>query len=245
MASQSLSILTISTSSSSSHSNIKSGKSFLSSSSVAFPLNSKPDWLVNSMLGNQFSFKLTNSRLSFHKNHCLALRKISSNLNTTDKALKWSARAIKSYQFAILEARKLRYSKTGTESLLMGILVEGTSLASRFLRANGVTLFKVQDETIKLLGRGDVHFYPPQYLPLTEPAKRALDYAVDEKLKSGTSGEITTTHLLLGVWSEKEFAGHKIMETLGVNDEKIAELAKSKDEDYVLSHIEGNKMLKM
>lgn len=37
----------------------------------------------------------------------------------------WSARAIKSFAMAELEARKLKYPNTGTEALLMGILVEG------------------------------------------------------------------------------------------------------------------------
>lgn len=40
--------------------------------------------------------------------------------------LRWSARAIKSYAMAELEARKLKYPNTGTEALLMGILVEGS-----------------------------------------------------------------------------------------------------------------------
>lgn len=38
---------------------------------------------------------------------------------------RWSARAIKSFAMAELEARKLKYPNTGTEALLMGILVEG------------------------------------------------------------------------------------------------------------------------
>lgn len=46
-------------------------------------------------------------------------------------------------------------------------------------------------------------------------------------LSVGESGEVTTTHLLLGIWSEKESAGHKIMEALGFDDEKAEELAKS------------------
>lgn len=135
-----------------------------------------------------------------------------------------------------LEARKLKYPNTGTEALLMGILVEGTSLAAKFLRANGVTLFQVRDETVELLGKSDMYFFSPEHPPLTEPAQRAIDYALNERQKSGGSGEITTTHLLLGIWSEKESAGYKIMTKLGFNDEKIAELEKSKDEDYVMNY---------
>lgn len=42
-----------------------------------------------------------------------------------DLGIRWSARAIKSFGMAELEARKLKYPNTGTEALLMGILVEG------------------------------------------------------------------------------------------------------------------------
>lgn len=38
---------------------------------------------------------------------------------------RWSARAIKSLAMGELEARKLKYPSTGTEAILMGILVEG------------------------------------------------------------------------------------------------------------------------
>ena len=38
---------------------------------------------------------------------------------------RWSERGIKSYAMGELEARKLKYPNTGTEALLMGILVEG------------------------------------------------------------------------------------------------------------------------
>ncbi|XVE57769.1 hypothetical protein DITRI_Ditri04bG0116100 [Diplodiscus trichospermus] len=137
---------------------------------------------------------------------------------------KWSRRAIKSFAMAELEARKLKYPTTGTEALLMGILVEGTSLAAKFLRANGITLFKVREETIKLLGKADMYFFSPEHPSLTEDAQRALDWAVDQKLKSGGDGEITTTHMLLGIWSEVESPGHKIMAALGFIDYKAKEL---------------------
>ncbi|XP_059304921.1 ATP-dependent Clp protease ATP-binding subunit CLPT1, chloroplastic-like [Lycium ferocissimum] len=154
----------------------------------------------------------------------------------SEKQPKWSARAIKAFTMAELEARKLKYPNTGTEALLMGILVEGTSLAAKFLRANGVTLLKVRDETVKLLGKSDMYFFSPEHPPLTEPAQRALDWAVDEKLKSGESGEITIAYLVLGIWSEKESAGHRIMASLGFDDEKAKELAKSMDKDIEMSY---------
>ena len=44
---------------------------------------------------------------------------------------------------------------------------------------------------------------------------------------AGDNGEITTTHLLLGIWSEKDSAGHKILASLGFDDDKANELVKS------------------
>lgn len=66
-------------------------------------------------------------------------------------------------------------------------VIAGTSLAAKFLRENGITLFKVREETVKLLGKSDMYFFSPEHPPLTEPAQRALDWAVEEKLKSGIS----------------------------------------------------------
>ncbi|KAG8659354.1 ATP-dependent Clp protease ATP-binding subunit CLPT2, chloroplastic isoform X2 [Manihot esculenta] len=141
-----------------------------------------------------------------------------------EKVPKWSWRAIKAFSMAELEARKLKYANTGTEALLLGILIEGTSLAAKYLWKNGITLLKVREETIKLLGKADMYFFPPEQPPLTESGQRALDWAVDHKLKSGDSGEITTSDLLLGIWSEVESPGHKILAALGFSDEKAKEL---------------------
>ncbi|XP_057524625.1 ATP-dependent Clp protease ATP-binding subunit CLPT2, chloroplastic-like isoform X1 [Amaranthus tricolor] len=141
-----------------------------------------------------------------------------------DKVPKWSWRAIKSFAMGELEARKLKYPTTGTEALLMGILIEGTGLASRFLREHGITLTKVREESIKLLGKGDLYFFSPEHPPLTESAQKALDWALKHKLKSGENGEITTIDLLLGVWSEEESAGHRILAALGFDDQKAQKL---------------------
>lgn len=64
-------------------------------------------------------------------------------------------------------------------------MYSGTSLAAKVLRANGVTLFKVRDESVKIVGKGDFFFFSPEHPPLTEDAQRVIDWAVDHKLKSG------------------------------------------------------------
>lgn len=193
---------------------------------------------MSSLFGSTLSVRCNSIRLP--RKHRSTNATVALSLPTAKQEsgakFNWSARAIKSFAMAELEARKLKYPNTGTEALLMGILVEGTSEAAKFLRANGITLFKVREETVNLLGKSDMYFFSPEHPPLTEPAQRALDWAIDEKLKSGESGEVTTTHLLLGIWSEKESAGHKIMEALGFDDEKAEELAKSMKDDVILSY---------
>ncbi|XP_021286500.1 ATP-dependent Clp protease ATP-binding subunit CLPT1, chloroplastic [Herrania umbratica] len=198
---------------------------------------------LSSLYGNKLLLKISDLSLFVTKHHSSTTATVSFSLPTakperapSEKSPKWSARSIKSFAMAELEARKLKYPNTGTEALLMGILVEGTSQAAKFLRANGITLFKVREETVNLLGKSDMYFFSPEHPPLTEQAQRALDWAVDEKLKSGESGEITTTYLLLGIWSEKESAGYMILATLGFNDEKAKDLRKYINEDIVLNY---------
>lgn len=64
-------------------------------------------------------------------------------------------------------------------------LIAGTSFAAQYLRENGITFYKVREEAINLLGTSVDKYYAPDDPPLTEPAQRAIDWAVDEKLKSG------------------------------------------------------------
>ncbi|CAN1842650.1 ATP-dependent Clp protease ATP-binding subunit CLPT2, chloroplastic [Linum perenne] len=140
------------------------------------------------------------------------------------KVPKWSCRTIRSYGLAELEARKLKYTETGTECLLLGILIEGTSSAAKFLRANGVTTYKFRDEVVNMLGRRYFLTETPEFPPPTEQALRALDKAIEEKLKSGSDGEITPSHLLRSIWSDPESVAHELLKTLGFTDEKMKQL---------------------
>ncbi|KAG0473095.1 hypothetical protein HPP92_014519 [Vanilla planifolia] len=149
------------------------------------------------------------------------------------KEPKFSWRWIKAFAMGELQARKLRSPNTGTEALLMGILIEGTSQTSVFLWQNGITLFKVRDQALKLIGKPNRYFFSPMRPPLTESAQRAVDWAINEKLKSGENGEVNTTHMLLGIWSEEDSPGHKILTSLGFNNDMANELAKHANTDEV------------
>lgn len=53
-------------------------------------------------------------------------------------------------------------------------------------------------------------------------------------LFAGDGGEIAASHLLLGIWSEVESPGQKIMATLGFSDEKAKELESLSSEPGVV-----------
>lgn len=77
------------------------------------------------------------------------------------------------------------YHSRRSHFYLIFILSAGTNFASKFLWANGITLLKVREEIVKLRGKPDLYFFSPEHPPLTEDAQRALDWAIDEKIKSG------------------------------------------------------------
>uniref|UniRef100_A0A2P2JSM8 Uncharacterized protein MANES_02G032400 n=1 Tax=Rhizophora mucronata TaxID=61149 RepID=A0A2P2JSM8_RHIMU len=193
-----------------------------------------PSWLTSSstqMTNLSFNFSIPRPHMpaarcpiSATALFCLPTANPERFASSTVKVPKWTWRAIKAFTMAELEARKLKYANTGTEALLLGILIEGTSLASKYLWKNGITVFKVREEAIKVLGKADMYYFPPEQPPLTESAQRALDWAVDHKLNSGDSEEVTTTDLLLGIWLEVESPGHKILANLGFSDVKAKEL---------------------
>lgn len=62
----------------------------------------------------------------------------------------------------------------------------GTSEATKYLREIGITLSKVREETYNVI-EWDWKYWAPIDIPLSDLAQKALDWAVDYKLKSGTS----------------------------------------------------------
>ncbi|KAJ4780300.1 hypothetical protein LUZ62_064557 [Rhynchospora pubera] len=194
---------------------------------------------------------------------------------TSDEKARWSARAVKSFALAELQARNMKRPKLGTEGLLLGLLVDGkkkrlvmaqprvmfdlncfsrasvngdkpsqangldpgSSEGAKYLREMGITLAKVREETWKIFGELDRRCVTPRIgLPLSDSAQRALDWALDYKLKSGKDGEITIGHLVLGIWSQKESTGHKVLAALGFDSKKAKEFSKIAGNDAALSY---------
>uniref|UniRef100_A0A7N2MZU5 Uncharacterized protein n=1 Tax=Quercus lobata TaxID=97700 RepID=A0A7N2MZU5_QUELO len=79
------------------------------------------------------------------------------HINCWGNVNRWLARALKSFGMVELEARKLKYPNTGTESLLMGILVE-----ARVRK-------EIHDETDRVTGKSKQISPVPIHLSIFSP----------------------------------------------------------------------------
>src|SRR5688500_4816091 len=136
---------------------------------------------------------------------------------------------------AIDEARKLGHSHVGTEQLLLGIVRQGESTATKVLASAGVELEKVRHQVIAVVGqRGSAAAPPPPAAPtasafgaftgpferFNDRAKKVLAYAQDEAIHLNHN-YIGTEHLLLGLVREGESVAAKVLNALGVELSKV------------------------
>ena len=83
-------------------------------------------------------------------------------------------RAKKVVEYAVDEARRLNHHYIGTEHLLLGLLREGSGIASGVLESLGVSLERVRAEVLQVLGQpGGVH--SPVDIGPGQPVGRARD----------------------------------------------------------------------
>ena len=94
------------------------------------------------------------------------------------------------------EARALRHPAIGTEHLLLGILRDGDSVASRALDELGVTLERARQAVEDVAPPGDEA--PRGQILFTPGAKNVLELSLREALKLGHN-YIGPEHLLLGL----------------------------------------------
>ena len=131
---------------------------------------------------------------------------------------KFTERARKVLSLAQEEAQRLNNNYIGTEHLLLGLVREGEGVAARVLGNMGVDLDKVRSAVEFIIGRGERA--PTGEIGLTPRAKKTIELAVDEARRLGHH-YIGTEHLLLGLLREGEGVAAGVLESLGVNLEKV------------------------
>ena len=131
---------------------------------------------------------------------------------------KFTDRARKVLTLAQDEAQRFNHNYIGTEHLLLGLVREGEGVAARVLENMNVELSKVRTAVEFIIGRGDRPVVGE--VGLTPRAKRVIELAIDEARRLGHN-YIGTEHLLLGLVREGEGIAAGVLESLGVNLDKV------------------------
>ncbi len=135
-----------------------------------------------------------------------------------DRFDKFTERARRVLTLAQEEAQRFNHNYIGTEHLLLGLVREGDGVAAKVLSNLGVELNKVRSAVEFIIGRGDKQ--SSGEIGLTPRAKKVIELAVDEARRLGHS-YIGTEHLLLGLVREGEGIAAGVLESLGVNLERV------------------------
>ena len=133
--------------------------------------------------------------------------------------MKVTDKAKKALDIANRLSKSMHYSYVGTEHILAGLLKEGTGVASEVLTANGVELSKLLQMIEELISIGADTLVAERdgYSPR---AQHILAKSEEEARKLGYEN-IGTEHILLAIIKEGDCAASRLLNTLGVNLQKL------------------------
>lgn len=131
----------------------------------------------------------------------------------------YTAKAKRAIDIAVRMSRSLQHNYIGTEHLLLGLLKEGTGVASQILKDNGVELDKVLELIEELIAPagGTALKEGAGYSPRAE---RVLQGAAKEAVRFH-SEKIGTEHILLAMVKETDCVASRLLNTLSVNIQKM------------------------
>jgi ATP-dependent Clp protease ATP-binding subunit ClpC len=139
-------------------------------------------------------------------------------VNARNKLDKFTTRARKVLSLAQEEAQRFQHNYIGTEHLLLGLVREGEGVAAKVLEDLGVELIQVRSAVEFIINRGDRIVLGE--IGLTPRAKKVIELAVDEARRLNHH-YIGTEHILLGLVREGEGIAAGVLESQGVNLEKV------------------------
>ena len=131
---------------------------------------------------------------------------------------KFSETARRVLSLAQEEAQRFNHTYIGTEHILLGLVRETDGVAAKVLSNLGVELTKVRSAVEFIIGRGERT--SPSEIGLTPRAKKVIELAVDEARRLNHH-YIGTEHLLIGLMREGEGVAAGVLESLGVNLDKV------------------------
>jgi excisionase family DNA binding protein len=183
-------------------------------------------------IGNEYRF----TRVDLEE--FIKRQRVSTKENTKIEPFRsFTERAKQVMVLAEDEARRLEHNYIGTEHMLLGLVGEGEGVAAHILGSFGLELDKIRSEIVSILKQGQRKSNPVlgkiktvmmqgeivftgREAVLTGRAKKVIELAVNEARSLGHK-YIGTEHLLLGILREGGGLAVGVMETLGVDLEKV------------------------
>jgi ATP-dependent Clp protease ATP-binding subunit ClpA len=126
-------------------------------------------------------------------------------------------------QLASQEAQRFNHEYIGTETLLLGLIKEGSGGAASVLRKLGLDLRNVRLEVEKIVQTGPDKVTIDQ-TPHTPRAKKVIEYAIEEARSLGHH-HVGTEHLLLGLLRETEGVAAQVLMNMGLKLEGVRQEA--------------------
>ena len=135
------------------------------------------------------------------------------------KTVKYTDKAKRALDIANRLAKSMHYNYVGTEHILVGLLKEGTGVAAEVLTVNEVELSKLLQMIEELISTGDATLIAERdgYSPR---AQHILIKAEEEAHRFGYE-KIGTEHILLAIVKEGDCAASRLLNTMGVNLQKL------------------------
>ncbi len=136
----------------------------------------------------------------------------------------FTQKAVEALNIAISEAGKMGHTYVGTEHLLLGLLKEGSGVASTVLTECGIDADSFFSRITSSVGFGEqISLSPDDFTPRT---KRVLQSAVLVSTRMGHNF-VGTEHLLIALLSEKDSFAVRFLTESGVNPATILSTLKA------------------
>jgi ATP-dependent Clp protease ATP-binding subunit ClpA len=128
---------------------------------------------------------------------------------------KYTKGAVKVVLLATSEARRLGHGFVGVEQLLLGLVAEGMSVASKSLKDAGVHLDDARKVVEEIVGHGHGNGLGDA-IPLAPRAEKVLQDALEEAHRAGVN-HVSAEHILLGLLTQEREATSRILEKFAVD----------------------------
>ena len=141
---------------------------------------------------------------------------------------RFTEKAQKALNTALLTARNLGHTYIGSEHILVGLTEDNDGVAAQALLSKGINANKITEVIIQSMGKGNPTTVNAS--DMTPRTKRILEMSAFAASRYG-HGYIGTEHILLAILEEGESVANKIISSLGISPAEL--------KNDILSYLNG------